>query len=103
MAKVSVKQGGTKIRRPVCAIPIAQGQDCKGTSMRNVASGMHRFREANRHLWSAYLMPGEGILDVAVEDSFRSIERELLRSLCFREACRLPLTAAPTLKAYLLG
>ena len=48
-------------------------------------------------------MPGEGILDVAVEDSFRSIERELLRSLCFREACRLPLTAAPTLKAYLLG
>jgi len=48
--------------------------------MRNVTSEMHRFREASRHLWNAYLMPGEGILDVAV-DSFRSIERELLRSL----------------------
>lgn len=42
---------------------------------------MQRFREASRHLWNAYLMPGEGVLDVAVEDSFRSIERELLRTL----------------------
>jgi hypothetical protein len=49
--------------------------------MRNVTSEMRRFKEASRHLWNAYLMPGEGVIDVALEDSFRSIERELLRSL----------------------
>lgn len=49
--------------------------------MRNVSYGMQRFREASRHLWNAYLMPGEGVMDVAVEGSFRSIERELLRCL----------------------
>lgn len=49
--------------------------------MRNVTSEMQRFREASRHLWNTYLMPGEGVVDMVVEDSFRSIERELLRSL----------------------
>lgn len=49
--------------------------------MRNVTVEMQRFREASRHLWNAYLMPGEGVVDVTVEDSFRAIERELLRSL----------------------
>lgn len=29
-------------------------------------------------------MPGEGVIDVAVEDSFRTIERELLRSLVLK-------------------
>lgn len=52
--------------------------------MRNVTYEMQQFREASRHLWNAYLMPGEGVIDVAVEDSFRSIERELLRSLVLK-------------------
>lgn len=49
--------------------------------MKNVNSQMQRFREASRHIWNSYLMPGEGVVDMAVEDSFRDIERALLRSM----------------------
>lgn len=48
--------------------------------MRNVTSEMQRFREAGRHLWNTYLMPGEGVIDMVVEDSFRS--KVLLRWSC---------------------
>lgn len=49
--------------------------------MKNVTGQMQRFKEASRHIWNCYLMPGEGVLDMAVEDSFLQIERELLRSM----------------------
>ncbi|MGH8037934.1 MAG: hypothetical protein ACREPD_09345 [Stenotrophomonas sp.] len=49
--------------------------------MKNVTGQMQRFKEASRHIWNSYLMPGDGVLDMAAEDSFLEIERELLRSL----------------------
>ncbi|WP_421567533.1 hypothetical protein [Stenotrophomonas sp. PD6] len=49
--------------------------------MKDVTDQMQRFKEASRHIWNSYLMPGEGVLDIAVEDSFLHIERELLRSI----------------------
>ncbi|MDQ1107665.1 hypothetical protein QE424_000824 [Stenotrophomonas rhizophila] len=49
--------------------------------MKDVTGHMQRFKEASRHIWNSYLMPGEGVLDMAVEDSFLQIERELLRSM----------------------
>lgn len=49
--------------------------------MRNVTPEMHRFKEASRHIWNLYLMPGEYVLDLALEESFLRIERELLRSI----------------------
>ncbi|WP_314101858.1 hypothetical protein [uncultured Stenotrophomonas sp.] len=49
--------------------------------MKDVTGQMQRFKEASRHIWNSYLMPGEGVLDMAVEDSFLQIERELLRSI----------------------
>jgi hypothetical protein len=49
--------------------------------MKDVTEQMQRFKEASRHIWNSYLMPGEGVLDMAVEDSFLEIERELLRCL----------------------
>jgi hypothetical protein len=49
--------------------------------MKNVSVQMQKFKEASRHIWNAYLMPGEGVLDMDVERSFLAIERELLRSM----------------------
>lgn len=49
--------------------------------MKNVNSQMQRFREASRHIWNSYLMPGEGVVDTVVEDCFHEIERALLRSM----------------------
>ncbi|MEG2803785.1 hypothetical protein [Stenotrophomonas sp.] len=49
--------------------------------MKNVNAQMQRFREASRHIWNAYLMPGEGVVDMVVEDAFHDIERALLRSM----------------------
>ncbi|MDY0979366.1 MULTISPECIES: hypothetical protein [Stenotrophomonas] len=49
--------------------------------MKDITGHMQRFKEASRHIWNSYLMPGEGVLDMAVEDSFLQIERELLRSM----------------------
>lgn len=49
--------------------------------MRNVSFQMHRFKEASRHIWNAFLMPGEGVLDIGVEEAFEIVERELLRSM----------------------
>ena len=49
--------------------------------MKDVTGQMQRFKEASRHIWNSYLMPGEGVLDMAVEASFLQIERELLRSI----------------------
>lgn len=49
--------------------------------MKEVTVQMQRFKEASRHIWNSSLMPGEGVLDMAVEESFLQIERELLRSM----------------------
>lgn len=70
-----------RIQCPACAIQIDRAAVSRGTSMKNVNSQMQRFREASRHIWNSYLMPGEGVVDIAVEDSFREIERALLQSM----------------------
>jgi hypothetical protein len=54
--------------------------------MRDVSSEVLRFREAGRHLWNCFLMPGENVVDSNIEESFESIERELLRCLVFSKS-----------------
>ncbi|MGS0515669.1 hypothetical protein ACQR5V_13145 [Xanthomonas oryzae pv. oryzicola] len=49
--------------------------------MKDVTSRMEIFRKAACHNWNNYLMPGENILQLDVEQSFEIIERELLRCL----------------------
>ncbi|MEC5080742.1 hypothetical protein [Xanthomonas oryzae] len=49
--------------------------------MKDVTSRMENFRKAACHNWNSYLMPGENILQLDVEQSFEIIERELLRCL----------------------
>ncbi|KGK59550.1 hypothetical protein NC00_01090 [Xanthomonas cannabis pv. phaseoli] len=49
--------------------------------MIDVTSKMEAFRKAACHNWNNYLMPGENVLRLDVEQSFEIIERELLRCL----------------------
>jgi len=51
--------------------------------MKNVSEGMQNFREASRHIWNTYLVPGPNIVNVETEEAFENIEKELLRCLVF--------------------
>ncbi|WP_160963601.1 hypothetical protein [Xanthomonas sp. LMG 8992] len=49
--------------------------------MKNVSVEIELFRRAGCDVWNKYLMPGENIIRLDVEESFEIIERELLRCL----------------------
>jgi len=51
--------------------------------MKNVNEAMQNFREASRHIWNTYLVPGTNVVQFEIEEAFDNIERELLRCLVF--------------------
>lgn len=51
--------------------------------MKNVTAAIQDFREASRHIWNTYLVPGPNIVEFETEEAFDNIEKELLRCLVF--------------------
>ncbi|WP_420009285.1 hypothetical protein [Xanthomonas sacchari] len=54
--------------------------------MKNVDAEIELFRRAGCDIWNNYLMPGENIVRLDLEESFEIIERELLRCLVLHES-----------------
>ncbi len=49
--------------------------------MEDITEDMHRFKEAVRHVWNAYLLETGSPMSPELQESFSKIERELLRAL----------------------